>query len=182
MTKETVYPSQINTKTISCRISAVDYVNFLQDALSKGITLNDWLLMKIYSQNENKNNLIGNQNGSGDTLNFPFTLEINSETYTFRDIEDIEDFISVQNGKIEHLQEWRDNLKQKIVELTEANKLTNENNFIQNLLNIDLNIKEYRTIIFSKFMDIIEETEWESSQDKKDMKRNLRELFTTLFD
>ena len=49
MTKEALYPSQINTKTISCRISSLDYVNFLQDALSKGITLNDWLLMKIYA-------------------------------------------------------------------------------------------------------------------------------------
>lgn len=49
MSKEALYPSQINTKTISCRISALDYVNFLQDALSKGITLNDWLLMRIYT-------------------------------------------------------------------------------------------------------------------------------------
>jgi len=54
-TKEKLkYPSQINTKTISCRISANDYVVFLQDALSKGITLNDWLLMKIYSKSLGK--------------------------------------------------------------------------------------------------------------------------------
>jgi hypothetical protein len=44
------YPSQINTKTISCRISSADYVQFLQDAISKSISLNDWLLMKIYNQ------------------------------------------------------------------------------------------------------------------------------------
>ena len=49
--EKTLYPSQVNTKTISCRISSADYVSFLQDALSKGITLNDWLLMKIYSTN-----------------------------------------------------------------------------------------------------------------------------------
>ncbi len=63
--EKTLYPSQVNTKTISCRISSADYVSFLQDALSKGITLNDWLLMKIYStnignvlKNEDKGDLI----------------------------------------------------------------------------------------------------------------------------
>ena len=43
-----LYPSQINSKTISARIPVADYVNFMQDALNKGISLNDWLLMKIY--------------------------------------------------------------------------------------------------------------------------------------
>ena len=43
-----VYPSQLNSKTISARIPVADYVNFMQDALNKGISLNDWLLMKIY--------------------------------------------------------------------------------------------------------------------------------------
>jgi hypothetical protein len=52
--ERTLYPSQVNTKTISCRISSADYVSFLQDAISKGITLNDWLLMKIYSTNIGK--------------------------------------------------------------------------------------------------------------------------------
>ena len=46
-----LYPSQINTKAIACRISSVDYVKFLQEAISQGISLNDWLLMKIYSNN-----------------------------------------------------------------------------------------------------------------------------------
>ncbi len=44
-----VYPSQINTKAIACRIPANDYVKFLQDAINKNISLSDWLLMKIYS-------------------------------------------------------------------------------------------------------------------------------------
>lgn len=50
-TNKPVYPSQVNTKTISCRISAQDYVTFLNEAVTNGITLNDWLLMKIYSNN-----------------------------------------------------------------------------------------------------------------------------------
>lgn len=49
-TKQPLYPSQINTKTISCRISAQDYVTFLNEAVTNGITLNDWLLMKIYNR------------------------------------------------------------------------------------------------------------------------------------
>lgn len=54
-----VYPSQINTKAIACRVPTTDYVKFLQDAISKNITLNDWLLMRIYPQStisENKEN------------------------------------------------------------------------------------------------------------------------------
>jgi hypothetical protein len=43
-----VYPSQINTKSLACRVPAGDYVQFLQDAINKGINLNDWLLMKVY--------------------------------------------------------------------------------------------------------------------------------------
>lgn len=52
------YPSQLNSKTISARIPVQDYVQFLQDSLSKGISLNDWLLMKIY----NTESKIGNDN------------------------------------------------------------------------------------------------------------------------
>lgn len=53
MSKETIekklYPSQINTKTISARIPVQDYVKFLQESLKDNITLNDWLLIKIYN-------------------------------------------------------------------------------------------------------------------------------------
>lgn len=51
-----VYPSQLNTKTISARIPVSDYVTFLKDAMDSGITLNDWLLIKIYSNSEDKSN------------------------------------------------------------------------------------------------------------------------------
>lgn len=47
-TEKKIYPSQINSKTISARIPVADYVNFMQDALNKGISMNDWLLIKIY--------------------------------------------------------------------------------------------------------------------------------------
>jgi hypothetical protein len=53
--KEKIYPSQKNTKAIACRISAEDYVKFLQESISMGINLNDWLLMKIYAKNDQIN-------------------------------------------------------------------------------------------------------------------------------
>jgi hypothetical protein len=53
MSKETIekklYPSQINTKTISARIPVQDYVKFLQESLQRNISLNDWLLIRIYN-------------------------------------------------------------------------------------------------------------------------------------
>lgn len=45
-----VYPSQVNTKTISTRIPAGDYVKFLQESIEQGINISDWLLIKIYSE------------------------------------------------------------------------------------------------------------------------------------
>ena len=50
-TEKKVYPSQLNSKALACRVPMGDYVKFLNEAISKGITLNDWLLMKVYSDN-----------------------------------------------------------------------------------------------------------------------------------
>lgn len=49
-----VYPSQLNTKALACRVPISDYVKFLNEAVSKGITINDWLLMKIYTSDSDK--------------------------------------------------------------------------------------------------------------------------------
>jgi hypothetical protein len=43
-----IYPSQLNTKAIACRVSTPEYVEILKEATEMGITVNDWLLMKIY--------------------------------------------------------------------------------------------------------------------------------------
>jgi len=79
-TQTTLYPSQINTKTIACRISAQDYVNFLKEAISKGITINDWLLMKIYDSN------IGNE---------PLNVD---ESFFKGDLQEILSFIEKEAG------------------------------------------------------------------------------------
>jgi hypothetical protein len=49
-----VYPSQLATKAIAARIPAEDYVRFLNDAIDKGISINDWLLTKIYKTDTEK--------------------------------------------------------------------------------------------------------------------------------
>lgn len=179
MAKETIYPSQINTKTISCRISAVDYVNFLTEALSKGITLNDWLLMKIYNQKQNKNDLIGSNEDSKDNfknvLEFPFTLEIDFEEYTFTDLEDIESFIIMNRGNLDNLLESVNIGKKTIVELEKRIELFSA-------LEVDLYKKSDRAVIYNKFIEIINQTEWETSQDKKEVLKDLRELYLALFD
>jgi hypothetical protein len=175
MSKDTLYPSQINTKTISCRISSVDYVNFLNDALSKGITLNDWLLMKIYSQNQKKSDLIGNNDTLEDTLTFPFTLEINSEIYTFSDLDDIESFIYDSTGKISHLLEWRDIYKKQIDDLNEHIK------YCETGIKVNFDNKQHRAVIFSKLTEYIDGIKWESIQDKREIKKNLKDLFNDLF-
>lgn len=64
------YPSQINTKTISARIPAQDYVSILEEALDKGISLNDWLLIKIYSKNQN--NTVGTDSDSDNSINISY--------------------------------------------------------------------------------------------------------------
>ncbi len=50
--EQKIYPSQLNTKSIACRIPIADYVKFQQEAISKGINLNDWLLAKIYHERQ----------------------------------------------------------------------------------------------------------------------------------
>jgi hypothetical protein len=49
LVEKKMYPSQINSKTISTRIPAGDYVKFLQESIAQGINISDWLLIKIYS-------------------------------------------------------------------------------------------------------------------------------------
>ena len=44
------YPSELNTKSIACRIPVVDYVEIVNECVEKGININDWLLTKVYSK------------------------------------------------------------------------------------------------------------------------------------
>lgn len=56
-TEKKTYPSRENSKTMSVRIPITDYVDILRESQARNISLNDWLLLKIYGGN--------NQLGSG---------------------------------------------------------------------------------------------------------------------
>lgn len=49
MENKKVYPSELATKSIACRVPAPVYVEILNDAIKKGINVNDWLLRKVFS-------------------------------------------------------------------------------------------------------------------------------------
>jgi hypothetical protein len=86
-TEKKLYPSQINSKTISARIPVQDYVNFLNESINLGISLNDFLLRKIYNNNNNVG-FVNKENVLNDELlNF-----INGYQFEVIKIEDKEDY------------------------------------------------------------------------------------------
>jgi len=69
-----LYPSQVNSRTISARVPVQDYVSFLQEAMKDNISLNDWLLIKIYG-----NTKFSNGGGIGYTQDNVEYLELNHD-------------------------------------------------------------------------------------------------------
>jgi hypothetical protein len=93
-TERKVYPSQLNSKTISARIPVQDYVNFLNESIDLGISLNDFLLRKIYtSASNNKVSAVNTESELTDELlNF-----INGHKFEVIEIEDKEDYWNGEN-------------------------------------------------------------------------------------
>jgi hypothetical protein len=189
MSKETLYPSQINTKTISCRISSIDYVNFLNDALSKGITLNDWLLLKIYAQNQNKalknenNTSLGTNNEievNSDSIPLPFNIINEHGEFYFQDINDLEDFISNTLEKQLEL-EYSNFQLNKAVNTLVQEKPSKELP-AQNSSKIDLNNKSEVLKLKLQFYEHVDTIKFDSKQDKKDILNDIRMIFSTLFE
>jgi hypothetical protein len=56
-TEKKVYPSELNTKSIACRIPMSDYVEIMNECINNSITINDWLLMKLYEKKNSINNI-----------------------------------------------------------------------------------------------------------------------------
>jgi hypothetical protein len=166
MSSETIekkqYPSQLNSKTISARIPVQDYVEFLQDSLSKGISLNDWLLMKIY----NSNSKIGNND-----IGF---IEITKD-----DLERIEynlDYVFdfYKKAFIDGI--WTID-KETILEL--LGDLYNNTTQLQNFLD-KLNRKEASLSDVKLQLSILINNKFKDSKDKKDFKNDLFELLNEL--
>lgn len=91
-TERKVYPSQLNSKTISARIPVQDYVNFLNESIDLGISLNDFLLRKIYTSNSkigatNKKNEL-----TDEVLNF-----INNYQFEVLEVDNKEEYWNGEN-------------------------------------------------------------------------------------
>lgn len=91
MAEKKQYPSQLNSKTISARIPVQDYVNFLNESIELGISLNDFLLRKIYS-----NNKVGNVDKVEENdveVIYPLLNFINRYEFQItKEVSDVEDF------------------------------------------------------------------------------------------
>ena len=150
-----VYPSQLNTKTISARVPVQDYVNFLQESLSKGISLNDWLLLKIY----NSNSKIGND-------------EIGNIELTKEDLESIEysfDFVYNFYKNVFVNDIWTIN-KETILEL--LGDLYNNTTQLQNFLE-NLNKKQASLSDVKLQLSILINNKFKDNKDKKDFKNDI---------
>lgn len=174
-----LYPSQINTKTISTRIPTEDYVALLQESLKKGITLSDYLLLKIYGKQENsisgnikENNLFSNveENESEyeeNTNVFPITiLSDNGVEYEFEDESDIVNTIRSLENKANYFQ-------QKSFDQL-AKNIGNSK--------IDLNDISTRTLVFSAVIDRINSIDWDRTMDKINCRKDFKQIWRELFD
>ena len=161
-TEKKLYPSQLNSKTISARIPVQDYVDFLQDSLNKGISLNDWLLMKIYNSNSkignNDNGVIELQTQDLEETGFHFDYVLNFYKQEF------------DNGT------WTIN-KENLLELLGDfyNNTTQLQNFIDRMERKEASLSDVKLqlsiLINNKFKD---------SKDRKDFKNDLFELLNEL--
>lgn len=161
-TEKKVYPSQLNSKTISARIPVQDYVDFLQDSLSKGISLNDWLLMKIYNSNS--------KIGSNDIGIIELTTE-DLESTGFH-------FDSVYNFYKQEFEndKWTIN-KESLLEL--LGDFYNNTTQLQNYYNT-LNNKQASLPDVKLQLSILINNKFKDSKDKKDFKNDLFELLNEL--
>lgn len=161
-TEKKVYPSQLNSKTISARIPVQDYVDFLQDSLSKGISLNDWLLMKIYNSNS--------KIGSNDIGIIELTTE-DLESTGFH-------FDSVYNFYKQEFEndKWTIN-KESLLEL--LGDFYNNTTQLQNHYNT-LNNKQASLPDVKLQLSILINNKFKDSKDKKDFKNDLFELLNEL--
>lgn len=154
--EKNLYPSQINTKTISCRISAIDYVQFLNDAISKGISLNDWLLTKIYSNSNNIGSLKNKSNNIQFEEYYPIFFDTSWGDLQFENELELVDFINDCHSKISELQS---NI----------------------LLSKDLVTLQVHTLFLELKSLISKEIEWDSKEDRLDFIEDIKNKFQTVF-
>lgn len=183
------YPSQVNTKAMACRVPAADYVKFLQDAISKGISMNDWLLMKVY-QEPNKEQLRVNgielhnhtttQTGKEDDDESVFPISFDSGYNTeirFENEEDVIDSFKDLISKYNELQDHLLNTGIKMGELTYQLEQSKKNK--SHLFDFDK--EEDRKEIYYKIISYVKGIEYEDESDKKEDLRTLRAVLRDVF-
>ena len=167
-----VYPSQINTKSLACRVPASDYVEFLQDALNKGINLNDWLLMKVYGSKSETKAINGEKRAiNGDNLQFPVNIELEIDTNEKGTIIQNVYFDNV-NTLISYLEHQHD----RLLYTTNA-----KNSFITDLKE-ELNetkqkVKEIENSIINYLKN---EVEWDNTKEFQAIKEEISDMFKLL--
>lgn len=119
-----VYPSQINTKAMACRVPAADYVTFLKESIEQGISMNDWLLTKVYSSDKGYVSGVLEESKSDETLYTydeayeefnPYPIRLNRPfgTFEINEESDIHNIIIEADNEIIRLRNLVDELKFK---------------------------------------------------------------------
>lgn len=152
------YPSELNTKSIACRIPMGDYVEIMNECVAKGITINDWLLMKLYSKNGNQ--VLGSQSDDHEDKFPEFTIETERGEFVFNDVEDVEATINFL-------------IKENILLLNKVRKISNS---------INLDDEGERNRVFNSIIEKINSNKWENVRHKIDCRRDFKEIWKELFD
>jgi hypothetical protein len=102
------YPSELNTKSIACRIPMNDYLEFNKEAKNNGMNMNDWLLDKLYNSDRNSGTING-KNKNVKTINYDnqfieltindFSDYIKNELIHEEEIKDVENEFCVKYDK-----------------------------------------------------------------------------------
>jgi hypothetical protein len=170
-----VYPSQINTKAMACRVPASDYVKFLQESINQGISMNDWLLTKVYSSNKDYVSGVIEDNNSNETLYTyeeayeefnPYPIRLNRPfgIYEINEESDIHNAIIEADNEIIRLRNLVDELKFKA--LADSTKPPSKK-----VASID-DIKAQLTILILQGFDDV--------KDRKEYRKEIYELLDEL--
>lgn len=160
-----VYPSQINTKSLACRVPAADYVKFLQEAINNGVNLNDWLLLKIYGPKPEKQAI----NGENSAFPMKVEVEVDNEHYDritktlyFENSDSLISYIEHQHDSLNHLTNIRKSEWASIIE---------------ELKEMDSSVKEIEKSVINYLKD---EVEWDSMKEFHAVKQEISNQFKRL--
>jgi len=120
------YPSELNSKSIACRIPMADYLEFNKEAKNNGMNMNDWLLDKLYNSNRNSGTING-KNKNEKTINSnneTIELTIDDFSHYFKNefihtdyIQDVQDEFCLKYSKSDVAELcWHIIRKQRIIE------------------------------------------------------------------